>query len=307
MLIANPIYDAVFKYLLEDIEIAREFLSTILNEPISALSIKPQEATIQFEEGEIKIFHLDFKAVIDLPDGKQKNVLIELQKARKSYDIVRFRKYLGDNYIKAEIKTNEKGEKESYTTEIVTLYFLGFKLAGVDVPILKVGRKFINVVTQEEIKTDDDFITHLTHESYTIQIPRLKLNQQTELEQVLEVFNQENITDDLQRLEYIPKNKNPLVRKIVRRLSRAAADESIRHRMDTEDSFERIISRETSEKTKELLQVIEQRDNALEEKEKVINEKEKVIDELKRAEEEKEKELQDMKRELEEMKKRLGN
>ena len=52
MLIANPIYDAVFKYLLEDIEIAREFLSTILNEPISALSIKPQEATIQFEEGE---------------------------------------------------------------------------------------------------------------------------------------------------------------------------------------------------------------------------------------------------------------
>ena len=33
MIIANPIYDVVFKYLLEDVEIARELLSTILGEP----------------------------------------------------------------------------------------------------------------------------------------------------------------------------------------------------------------------------------------------------------------------------------
>jgi hypothetical protein len=30
ILIANPIYDVVFKYLLEDIDIAKELLSTIL-------------------------------------------------------------------------------------------------------------------------------------------------------------------------------------------------------------------------------------------------------------------------------------
>lgn len=34
MIIANPIYDVVFKDLLEDIEIARELLSTILGEEI---------------------------------------------------------------------------------------------------------------------------------------------------------------------------------------------------------------------------------------------------------------------------------
>jgi hypothetical protein len=30
MILANPIYDVVFKYLLEDLEIAKELLSTIL-------------------------------------------------------------------------------------------------------------------------------------------------------------------------------------------------------------------------------------------------------------------------------------
>jgi hypothetical protein len=44
MIIANPIYDVVFKYLLEDIEIARELLSTILGEEIVSLNLRPQEA-----------------------------------------------------------------------------------------------------------------------------------------------------------------------------------------------------------------------------------------------------------------------
>ncbi|MEY4205136.1 MAG: hypothetical protein RL013_2840, partial [Bacteroidota bacterium] len=34
MIIANPLYDVVFKYLLEDIEIAKELLAAILGEDI---------------------------------------------------------------------------------------------------------------------------------------------------------------------------------------------------------------------------------------------------------------------------------
>jgi hypothetical protein len=43
MIIANPIYDVVFKYLLEDIEIARDLLSTILGEEVVSLELKAQE------------------------------------------------------------------------------------------------------------------------------------------------------------------------------------------------------------------------------------------------------------------------
>ncbi len=281
MIIANPIYDVVFKYLLEDLEIARELLSTILGANITNLTVKPQETLVKSDAGEIKIFHLDFKAVIDLADGQQKTVLIELQKAKKSYDLLRFRGYLGENYVKQETRLNKKGETENYSLEIVTIYILGFPLSGVDIPVLKVGRKYINVVTQEEVQVTHKFITHLTHESYTIQIPHLKLNQQNALEQVLEVFSQEYLTDDIHKLNYKISSENPLVQKMLRRLAKAASNEDILRLMNAEDSFDRIMNREMQEK----------------------NDK---IEELVNTIEEQAKEIEDMKRALEELKKQLG-
>jgi hypothetical protein len=57
ILIANPIYDVVFKYLLEDAFIAKELLSTILGVGIVELTVKPQETLVNDEtSGEIKIF-----------------------------------------------------------------------------------------------------------------------------------------------------------------------------------------------------------------------------------------------------------
>ncbi len=41
--IANPIYDVVFKYLMEDTEIAKLILSTIIDEEIESLDFLPQE------------------------------------------------------------------------------------------------------------------------------------------------------------------------------------------------------------------------------------------------------------------------
>jgi archaellum component FlaC len=288
MIIANPIYDVVFKYLLEDIEIARELFSTILGANITNLTVKPQETLVQSDSGEIKIFHLDFKAVIDLADGQQKTVLLELQKAKKSYDLLRFRGYLGENYVKQETRINKKGDAETYSLEIVTVYILGFPLTGVDMPVLKVGRKYINVITQEEVQVTHKFITHLTHESYTIQIPHLKLNQQNALEQVLEVFSQEFVTDDLHKLDYQSTSKNPLVQKIIRRLAQAASDAEIQRLMKAEDSFDRIMNREMQEKN-----------DKIEEQANTIEEQANTIEDLKR-------DVEEMKRAFEEMKKQLG-
>lgn len=82
MLIANPIYDVVFKYLLEDVEIARELLSAILGETVQNLEVKPQETATETASG-IHILRFDFKATIKTQEGKQRQVLIELQKAKK--------------------------------------------------------------------------------------------------------------------------------------------------------------------------------------------------------------------------------
>ena len=276
MIIANPIYDVVFKYLLEDTEIARELLSTILGVNIVQLSVKPQETLVKDKSGEIKIFHLDFKAVIDLDNGEQKTVLIELQKAKKSHDILRFRKYLGENYTKEEVKKNDKGLLVSYALEIVTIYILGFELQGVDRPVLKVNRKYTDAITQEEVAANDDFINKLTHESYTIQIPRLRHDQRNKLEEVLEIFSQDYVTNDLHNIDFKKESSVPLVKKMVKRLSKAASNEKIKKTMEAEDMIDRLINRETEEKlkiqAKEFEEKLELKDKEIEELKRLLKE-----------------------------------
>lgn len=47
MIIANPLYDVVFKCLLKDMNMARELLSTILDEEIERIELKPQETATE--------------------------------------------------------------------------------------------------------------------------------------------------------------------------------------------------------------------------------------------------------------------
>lgn len=278
MIIANPIYDVVFKYLLEDIEIAKEFLSTILDVKIVSLTVKPQKTLVKSDSGDIRIFRLDFRAVIQLANGEEKMVLIELQKAKQSYDILRFRKYLGKNYQKEEVRKNKKGQSESYSLEIITIYFLGFELNNVTVPILKVKRNYIDAVTGKELIVDEEFINQLTHESYTIQIPRLKLKQQNALEQVLEVFSQEYVKDDLHRIDFQGEQANPLVKKIVRRLTKAAANEKLSEQMDLEDEVDRIINRALAKKDDAYAEKIKEKDAIIEQKDSLIEQKDSLIE-----------------------------
>ena len=126
----------------------------------------------------------------------------------------------------------------------------------------------------------------LTHESYTIQIPHLKLNQQNTLEQVLEVFSQEYVTDDLHKLDY-KTSENPLVQKMLRRLAKAASDAEILRLMNAEDSFDRIMNREMQEKNDKIEELV----NTIEEQDKKIAEQHNAIEEMKRA-------FEDMKKQL---------
>ena len=126
MIIANPLYDVVFKYLLEDIEIAKALLSTILGEEITYLEVKPQETATEISsEGNIRIVRFDFKATIESPSGELKKVLIELQKLKKALDIMRFRGYLGDNYGKEDDVILGDGTITKMPLPIVTIYIMG--------------------------------------------------------------------------------------------------------------------------------------------------------------------------------------
>ncbi len=244
MIIANPIYDVVFKYLLEDIEIARELLSAILGEEIVSLELKPQETAIEAAGSSVNILRFDFKAVIKTEVGAFKKVLIELQKAKQAFDVMRFRRYLGENYRKEDDVVNEKGIIEKRPLPIVTIYFLGFPLDNIPNAVVKINREYKDVITQEIIQVKEDFVELLTHDTYLIQIRKLTAQTRTKLERILQVFSLEYLTEDPHQLDFRGDINDPLVRKMIERLGRAIATEEIRDKMDVEDEIYRIFERE---------------------------------------------------------------
>jgi hypothetical protein len=288
VIIANPLYDVVFKYLLEDIDIARELLSTILEEDIIHIEVKPQETMVETSASSISILRFDFKSIIKTKTGDLKKVLIELQKVKQMLDVMRFRRYLGDNYRKEDDVFNEHGEQEKRPLPIVTIYFLGFPLNQLKNATIKINREYKDAATHEPISIKEDFIELLTHDSFVIQTKQLVGKTKTKLERVLQVFSPEYQTSDKHQLEFRGDLNEPLVKKMVDRLGRAIANEDIREKMDVEDEIDRIFERELKKLAEEKDKIIAEKDLELADKDQqLILERQKAEEERQKAEEEK--------------------
>ena len=305
MIIANPIYDVVFKYLLEDLEIARELLSAILGEEIISLEIKPQETATETPASSVSILRFDFKAVIKTNTGGSKKVLIELQKAKQVFDVMRFRRYLGDNYKKEDEVRADNGAIEKRPLPIVTIYFLGFPLDNIDNAVVKINREYRDVITQEIINVKEDFVELLTHDSYLIQIRKLQGKSRTKLERILQVFSPEYQTQDKHQMDFKGDVNEPLVKKIVDRLGRAIASDEIRDKMDVEDEIDRIFERELKKLAAEKDKVIAEKEQELVAKDQELVAKDQELDkERQRAEAESQKN-EDLQKQIEELKKQM--
>ncbi len=237
MIIANPLYDVIFKYLLEDLDIVREFLSVILGEQVISADPKPQEILAEGVQQDVSIYRFDFKAIVKTASGEHKNILIELQKAKQALDVMRFRKYLGENYQREDALIEEDGSQKTAPLPIVTVYILGFRLDAIPQPIVKINREYRDAVTGETLLVKEDFAELLTHDSYFIQVPRLRREVRTKLESVLQVFSQEYRMEDPRRLDFRGNADDPLVKKMLDRLERAYASEKMRKIMDIEDEL----------------------------------------------------------------------
>jgi hypothetical protein len=287
MIIANPIYDVVFKYLLEDADIARDLLSTILGEEVVYLEFKPQETSTESSEG-IKILRLDFKATIKKKDGTLFKVLIELQKSKQVFDVMRFRRYLGDNYRKEDQLVEKDGLAVFRPLPIITIYFLGFLLNNVPSGVIKVKRQYVDAVTEEILGVKDDFVELLTHDSYMIQVGRLPKESRGKLDRVMQIFSPmyQNKADK-HLVDFQGDIYDPLVLRMVERLSRAIASDEYRDKMDVEDEIDRIFERELGKKD----MLIAQKDKLLNEnvkryemsKKQVVNANKRTVAEKKRT------------------------
>jgi hypothetical protein len=299
MIIANPIYDIVFKYLMEDMEIAKGLLAAILKEEIVSIEVKAQESSAEVVTHGVPlaIIRFDFKAVIRKKDGEHVKVLIELQKARHLLDIMRFRGYLGDNYSKEDTIIDEQGRNTTQALPIIAIYLLGFKINEAYPSVAHVKGIVEDVISGERLaeRPKEPFVDLLTHESYIIQIRRLKNTFKTELERILSVFDQTYILEsDTHKMDYVLKVSDPLVKRMVDRLNRAAASEQIRKQMNMEDEADRVVGGLLREQAEEHSKAMAQKNQIISEKEQVISEKEQVISEKEQVISEKDKRIAEL-------------
>ena len=126
--IANPIYDVVFKYLMDDARIARTILSALLKKDIVSVEMRPHEYVNQKVEG-IAVQRIDFGAVVR-ENGEEKLILIELQKSWLNTELLRFRQYMARQYN--DPKNMTIGPKQQYALPMVMVYLLGHKVGQVN-------------------------------------------------------------------------------------------------------------------------------------------------------------------------------
>jgi len=226
MLIANPIYDSVFKYLLEDNDVAKLMLSTLIGEEIIDLEFNAQEQIAPILSRQLRAYRLDFVATMKNSQGQTRKVLIEIQKAKRETDIPRFRCYLGKQYCLEDKKT----------LPILTLYFLGYSLEYHKVPVIHIKRNCLDVATGEILNQREIFIESLTHDSYVVQIPSLSKYKRTEIEKMLQVFDQTRVIDADKHFLDIEASEIPVPYQLIfRRLQIAAVTPNMEQSMRLED------------------------------------------------------------------------
>lgn len=234
--IANPIYDVVFKYLMNDEKVAKLLLSAIIGKEVVDLQFRPTEHHIPIGQA-LTVLRMDFSARIQDAEGQQELIILELQKAKMAGDIMRFRRYLGEQYANKDNVFREKDQHYRKALPILSIYFLGHPLAHIQAPVVRVNRTYTDAATGEQIHQKEAFIESLTHDSIIIQVPFLKGKRRTELEQLLALFDQSASAGDPHFLhiqeQELPERYLPLLR----RLQKAVADPGVRQSMETEDEI----------------------------------------------------------------------
>ena len=288
MEIANPIYDVVFKYMMEDNAVARLLVSSIIGEEVISLEPKPQERTKEKETEKdnfpsLTVYHLDFSAKIRTSEG-HKVVLIEMQKASVLSDIMRFRGYLGQQYIDKKNTVTGKDERVK-AMQIYGIFFLGDDLKICDTPVLSIFPEVRDIATNQIVTTKSEFIESLNHKCWIVQISCLKKRRRNELELLLSAFDQNNCGENRHILT-VDENEIPeKYRPLFRRLKMAASSKDVKRLMEKEDNdigFMKMWSRyEANKAIREKDEEIAQKDKAIEEKDKAIEALLRKIEQLK--------------------------
>ena len=268
--VANPLYDAVFKYLMEDDRIAKTILAALLKKKVIDVKIRRNEYANLTRRESISMFRIDFAATVLDGDNKPHLMLIELQKTWLPTETLRFRRYLALQYNNEENMLKEEHEK--YAIPMVAIYLLGHRVGKIEEPVIYVNHHAYNYDDKKvEEGIPDPFVESLQHDSIIVQIPLLHGRVNNRLEKVLCLFDQTNVADNKKVIKVDDKQfeGDNDMEYIVRRLQSAAADPDMRYQMNAEDEFFKELEARDS--------LIMEKDGQLKEKDGQLKEKDEML------------------------------
>jgi hypothetical protein len=294
LIIPNPIYDVVFRYLMEDPDSAMIVISTLINEKIKKLHLEPSthseknenQTKIEIQNPKTKddvyLFHLDFTAVIELPDGSEELIMIELQKASEPDDIFRFKRYISKNFQKKQEKEITDPKTQAIETvnkpiRLIPIFILNFRIENeINDLLIKTNRLKTGVFKNKNLKKHNEFIDNLSYDIWVVQLPNLHNiveedykddEYKQKLFSLLKLFDQKSkVKDNEHRLRIIRKLFPGFLDRVIKRIQAASINNpTLEEQMFAED---------------EILRTLIKRDNKITLLEEMLEKKDKVIIEL---------------------------
>ncbi len=249
----NPIYDTVFKYLVEDERVAKILLGCILDKKIESVAMKSNDHIVTTPD-DLKLLRIDFAATIVKEDGTKEVATIELQKAFEEEEVMRFRKYMGlqissDNNANKIVKTKRNKEKYEILKPlpIYCIYILGHKLGeGYEKALIKTKIALVDQNGDDVAnKGNNDFLNAMLINIAIVQIPFLPVKPKLHVEKMLSIFDQRN-KDKNQKI-FIELNDNLSYGEdyevLVSRLLKCTVNEKLRGDLDFEEEMLRVMKR----------------------------------------------------------------
>jgi hypothetical protein len=293
-IIVNPIYDTVFMKMIEDLRIAKFFISTIIEQQVedvvpqddftyklnpAKVSDKSKDKRKKESDNHYFLLRLDFIATVRDADGASRKILIEFQKSWETSELRRFRDFL-EEHVRVDYINGKK-----VTLPVTIIYILDRNIAEIECPCLKVGRTQVDMLNQQTVNIRSEFIENITYETYIIQANRIPdVPYTTNLEKLLSIFEQRYFIVDgsTVRKEY-PYQPDENIELITDILYEMGADPQKRKEVENEEEARRIVNRRRELLLRELEELdkqIEERDKKIEENKKKIEEKDKEKAEL---------------------------
>ena len=238
MLILNPLYDWAFKYLLDNNDLARKFVSAILCRNVTHLETRNIELPL-LKDGNPFYTRFDFKAIVEA-DGRTEEVLIELQKYRSPDPVGRFRTYLGESYMREESYTEADGTRKRASLPLIAVYILGYSPAEFRVPHVVARPVLYDGIDGTVLEMESRTVGLLTHTSHFLLAvpPAGYVWRGSRQEAVLRLFRQKLDSEEsntIYELEEDPQDE--VARELAAYLNLGTRQEDIVRRLKAEEEY----------------------------------------------------------------------